>query len=561
MLSRNLLVASVVVLLATTASTAPVEEKERDESEVEAEEGEEELSEEEEDDDDSKSQDMNEGTGVQQATTVSRHPGQKNNGDGAVQSGSDSSSSSSAASGVHGDDGRGPSSHSSEPSSHDTTSSLEAGFPGASDPVPGHHDSAGHAGGDAAFGHSAGHGQPGPPASDPHAGVSQPDPNGETMRDGPQTQAPGAEPVGMEPPETEDNGNGNKHLAGGAVTGQAGPDHFREEPIQTDPTGAIDSFGSSQLDLTGVVDPSSADFILGLMGGMDAFGPDAHTDALGPPEPSGQDQAGQERPRPDHTGLDHSALDYWPDGPGPSSSSTGAAEHIQIGFPADTTDVAFLAEISHTEHSILDRPGGMDMASADAPETNGNGRHKPHKPVTQTQQEDAPSPQLDSLGLTDQQTAAADALATGEPHGVASQRDQTGAETAAGESVTSAHIQVEVTALGDVYGSRPPGTMGAVTDGQPRVTDMPPDGSHGFTGMFHGAFTQTEHPVTDSPHGAFDHTGVVDAVTADLQGTVGVSSQPGVTEQTLPAVSAGEQYNTSGQGPQGAENVELEDTC
>lgn len=51
----------------------------------------------------------------------------------------------------------------------------------------------------------------------------------------------------------------------------------------------------------------------------------------------------------------------------------------------------------------------------------------------------------------------------------------------------------------------------------------------------HSVFIQTNSPVT-----------------ADAQGsTLQASSHPGVTEQTQHAVSAAEQYNPSGQGPEG----------
>ncbi|KAL4629865.1 hypothetical protein GN956_G16709 [Arapaima gigas] len=73
-MSRNLLVLSAVMFLATSVSAAPVEENEVEETEVEPEEGEEELSEE-EDDDDSKSQDLNMGAGVQLSSTASKDQG------------------------------------------------------------------------------------------------------------------------------------------------------------------------------------------------------------------------------------------------------------------------------------------------------------------------------------------------------------------------------------------------------------------------------------------------------------------------------------------------------
>ncbi|XP_076850151.1 uncharacterized protein LOC143499405 [Brachyhypopomus gauderio] len=82
MLSRSLLFASLAIaFLATTTSAAPVEDKEPDENDFETEEAEEELSEEEE-----------AGAGGQQATVVSKGPGQKLNGDSPAQTASVGSS-------------------------------------------------------------------------------------------------------------------------------------------------------------------------------------------------------------------------------------------------------------------------------------------------------------------------------------------------------------------------------------------------------------------------------------------------------------------------------------
>ncbi|TRY91263.1 hypothetical protein DNTS_035667 [Danionella cerebrum] len=75
MLSRNLVLASVLlVFLVCSASPAPVEDKEPEENDFETEEAEEELSEEEEDDDDSRGQHMK-GAGSQQATAAPKGSG------------------------------------------------------------------------------------------------------------------------------------------------------------------------------------------------------------------------------------------------------------------------------------------------------------------------------------------------------------------------------------------------------------------------------------------------------------------------------------------------------
>ncbi|XP_031442555.2 uncharacterized protein LOC116225091 [Clupea harengus] len=242
MLSRNLLIASAVVFLATTVSTAPVEEKEPEETEVETDDGEEEVSEEDaDDDDDSRSQDLNKGTGAQHATTVSKDQGatprpgifvgessngQKQTADGAAHLGQDALISSSAAGGVHGDTGSDPHSHSSDPSSHvstvngggstsetDTAETLEVDTPelypvmssgpgdhgssvsqvhADSHPSTMSHDSASSGRGDSVSVHSQDH--------------SQSDPAGDPFRDSSQIEAPGSSLVGSEVPETENNG-------------------------------------------------------------------------------------------------------------------------------------------------------------------------------------------------------------------------------------------------------------------------------------------------------------------------------------------------------------------
>ncbi|XP_049331595.1 spidroin-2 isoform X4 [Astyanax mexicanus] len=138
MLSRNLIIASVaVVILATTVSTAPVEDKEPEENDFEAEEGEEELSEEED------------GAGAQQATVVPKGPGvtalpgtslvgqspngQKLNGEGAAQasfgssSGSSAAASSAAVDDINGNNGKDTQALPSGSSYHDSSVSGHGG--------------------------------------------------------------------------------------------------------------------------------------------------------------------------------------------------------------------------------------------------------------------------------------------------------------------------------------------------------------------------------------------------------------------------------------------------
>ncbi|XP_041931735.1 uncharacterized protein si:ch211-80h18.1 isoform X3 [Alosa sapidissima] len=697
MLSRNLLIASAVVFLATTVSTAPVEEKEPEDTEVETEDGEEEVSEEDADDDDDSSQDLNKGTGAQHATTVSKdlgatpHPGmsagessngQKHTADSAAHSGQDASSSSSAAGGFNGESGRDPHTISSDPGTHASTvnggsSTSEAGAAGAEEHgisvsqvhADSHtssvsHDSSSSARGDSVAVHSHEHSHPDPAESDPHLGESQVGGHGDPFRDPSQIEAPGSSSAGAEVPETENNGNGHKHLVGGPVAEQTDVDHFIEGTTQIDSTGGVDAFGGSHGELTGIVDQANADFFIDLMGGMvDAYGPDAHVDTLGmlsvltespsetipkcliteavsadhmgftfpldptavgldpgqpssssrapdappagsldpssfdhhSPDLSGADHSAVDHTRFDHVSVDHAGLDYWPDALAHTHVDAGTADHIHSnsGFTADATDPALPSDIMlHADHSIIDYPeGGADTTSTDTAHSNGNGRHRP---VTEPLRGDHPGFDIhhDSSSTVHQPITAADAPDTGERHGVVSPLDTTagtfegidhthgpqtdmaggpsdagtqviGADAAGGEPVTNVHIQVEATAMGAIYGSSPPDTVGheGVTDAQARFTDSQSGPRHSFTDMVdsHSLLTETDAPVTEHAHGVLDHTGVMDSVTAGPQGTVGGSSQPGVTEQTQAAVSAGEQYNTSGQGPE--ENVELEDTC
>ncbi|AWP21189.1 Hypothetical protein SMAX5B_003192 [Scophthalmus maximus] len=65
---------------------------------------------------------------------------------------------------------------------------------------------------------------------------------------------------------------------------------------------------------------------------------------------------------------------------------------------------------------------------------------------------------------------------------------------------------------------------------------------------------------TDLVTVATDFT-VTDTVSADPTGSPAETSHPAVTDHTQAAGSVTEQYNPSGQGPEGAENVELEDSC
>uniref|UniRef100_A0A3B4DHE1 Uncharacterized protein n=1 Tax=Pygocentrus nattereri TaxID=42514 RepID=A0A3B4DHE1_PYGNA len=462
------------------------------------------------------------------------------------------------------------------------------------------------------------------------------------VHEGSQIEAPGSESVG-EMPETEKNGNGHKQLTNGLDNGHTGGlDHFMEGTTQIDLTGGFDAFGSSShLEITGMIDQSSHDFLIGLMGGMgDSFAPHPYTDAIGMPSdrtatPSdvmptclitgaisadhmglafqvestaagldpGQPASSSSAPDtpPDPSGPDHSSA-----GTGPDSSvpSTGTSDNgAQFSSPGDMTGAAAAFEMmSHSDPTFTDYMEGADYNGnndnngADSPHTNGNGRHRP---VVDIHRGDPPGTDIhiDTSSPNHQVVPTETQHTAGEQYGLATQTDTagtldikdptlspfakitdgavTGAGTQtdvaglAGEPVTIGHIPMDMTAMGDaVYSSSPPGTIGydgrGVTEGISNNTaDTVPEAGRGFADVSrsHNSVVQTEVPVTGGPAGASTQTDAMGTATSEPQGTLGGPSQLGATEQIQPAVSAGEQYHTSGQGPEGAENVELEDTC
>ncbi|KAM6903284.1 uncharacterized protein PEZ65_018126 [Lycodopsis pacificus] len=113
-----------------------------------------------------------------------------------------------------------------------------------------------------------------------------------------------------------------------------------------------------------------------------------------------------------------------------------------------------------------------------------------------------------------------------------------------------------------------------VTESPPTVlhTDTLPSASHGYsqTDLVTMATDSTGRVIgkLHPPTWLTDRSEVkpvvkllVFVVSADPTGTPFDSSHPAVTDHTEMAGSVTEQYNPSGQGPEGAENVELEDTC
>ncbi|XP_053348869.1 uncharacterized protein si:ch211-80h18.1 isoform X2 [Clarias gariepinus] len=605
MLSRNILIASVAfVFLVTAVAAAPVEDKEPEENDFEAEEGEEELSEEEEDDDDSKGQHMK-GAGAQQATMVPKGPGvtvlpgtsvvgeppngPKVNGVGAAQTSLGSSSGSlSTGTGTEGSNGR-------------DSQTLPSSSQGAVLSVAGHGSSGSKvpAAADTAFLDNVSHGSSGQVSlihvsglmTSEHTsgsafvsseiqsqtevwseatttdGSTHDNAEIQTVHIGSQIEAPGLESV-LENTETESNGNGHKQLMNGQETGHPGMNNFMEGTTQIDSTDGFDSFGSN-LEMTGIMDHSSHDFLIGLMGGIgDGFAPDTYTDTI------------------DHMGL---AFQVKTTGAGLDPglpaiiSSARPAPDSAGNEPAASTSVLFDNAAQYS--SPADITEGADKNGADSSNINGNGRLRPvpdihkgdppgtgiylyssehHGLITHTDTAgtlDLKDPTISPISEIPSETAV-----TLHAVSMGMQTDVTAGLV--GGPVTNGQRRIDVTIMQDaIYSSVPPGTLGyestGVTEGISNHTDSLIETRVGFTdaAQTQSSVIQTELIVTGDPARVSSQTDATGTAVAEPHGTLRGLNQPGATEQTQPAVSAGEQYHTSGQGPEGAENVELEDTC
>ncbi|XP_003459707.3 uncharacterized protein si:ch211-80h18.1 isoform X1 [Oreochromis niloticus] len=458
MLPANLLIMSMAVFLTTAVSTAPLEEKELEEVEVEAtEEGE--VSEEEEDDDDSKSQDKIEGAFGRQRTTTATVVVVGAAGGSGVSSGiQDLSASSGQTAG-----GR----------THEGTAGSSAGSAAAeiSDVST-------------ALIHSAG--------AKHSTALSHTETNGSA----------GA--------GSETNSNGQKLLNGGGGGGVGS---------QTDAVGFFQG-EVSHLGFTESIEPSSHDFLLGLMGG-DAFSSDGHVNIPGnmtaPPhlESSGVTVT----PHADQNSLNSPAdlvhhSDTTVDQPGPDQTflSSGLDQSLPSSVSGSSHSAGSVSSSSTHIEALRDPKDAADSANTD-----GNGR--------QTLLTDTNGAETEKLiSLSDLYT------------------DLTGGA----ESVTRVNVNLTVSGLG----------FGHDVTESPSIMDQTASVD----------VTQTHNPVS----GVHPHTDLV-TMTADFSGTDTVatdhtgkllnSSLPAVTDHTQMAGSVTEQYNPSGQGPEGAENVELEDTC
>ncbi|KAJ8273380.1 hypothetical protein GJAV_G00100950 [Gymnothorax javanicus] len=212
---------------------------------------------------------------------------------------------------------------------------------------------------------------------------------------------------------------------------------------------------------------------------------------------------------------------------------------------SSATHEAVVSPMSHTDNFFVDYPeGSVDVPSTDSATANGNGNGR-QRPVTMTHQ------------TGDQLVTDIHHDMTVDPHGIDSLLHSTvltgGVEAHSiipqtdvldrgMESVTSSHIQADITGLDDV----------AMTGGHTNTTDSVNLG---------GGHTETSVPVTGDTLNTMTQTDMMDMVTADPQGVHKGLSQTGITPLAQHAASAAEQYVTSGQGPEGTENVELEDSC
>ncbi|XP_016519673.1 apomucin isoform X3 [Poecilia formosa] len=398
MLPPNLLIVSIVILLATTASTAPVEEKEVEEVETEATEMlEGELSEEEEDDDDdSKSQDNIDGA---QQTTVSAAAA----GGSAISSNIQHMSVSSGQSpetGSHVGAAGSSTGHGGDLSSVD----LAAGHPSSSSGSavsPGSEGSTGSAAsigsaGSAGFVDSAGSaGSPGSVGSMGFAGSV----------DSAGSVDLGGSPGSVGSAAILDSGGSPGSVAAeisGVSAGQTHPAGSERlpSPSKTDMNGpgGIDSEnngngqkllnggggGAGVSSQTGIVDPSSHDFLLNLMGGglVDPFSTDgllnipAHLTA--PPHhdfsgtgvtaapPGGQNIPGS--PAGNSSYLAVGRVDQ--SGAGGTSLTSGSDQSLARPFPGSSHSA-----VSST--SLIDNGNGdhqQQTNGEESPDNNGNGR-------------------------------------------------------------------------------------------------------------------------------------------------------------------------------------------
>ncbi|XP_056877038.1 PE-PGRS family protein PE_PGRS30 isoform X2 [Takifugu flavidus] len=304
---------------------------------------------------------------------------------------------------------------------------------------------------------------------------------------------------GVSAAQTHPAGNGVKLLNGGG-----GADSHAGLPVVTSlsPSGAPSSIGAglSHLDFTGNNHHSSHDFLLGLMGHMT---PSTYLDSSAiisgvSAAPSINDASGVGLDSPGHPNSAHKPGQVAPD----------STHHSDISAHLSGPDGS-----SGPEQSLASAVSGSSPSAdgVDSVDTNGNSRQ---------------TLLTDTMAATDSVLDLQTQLPS----------DPTGGA----ESVTRLHGDITASGLGrDVTES--PVLLKTVAGDS--FTHAPQTGVYYHTNLVTMASDSTR-PDTVSPTGAsldYSHQAVTDH------------------RQTAGPVTG--QYNPSGQGPEGAENVELEDTC
>uniref|UniRef100_A0A3P9I912 Uncharacterized protein n=1 Tax=Oryzias latipes TaxID=8090 RepID=A0A3P9I912_ORYLA len=223
-------------------------------------------------------------------------------------------------------------------------------------------------------------------------------------------------------------------------------------------------------------------------------------------------------------------------GPGDSSPGSGPDQTLSN----DRLGPDGFSFVSGPDHSLLRPASGSSLSAAGLTSSLDNGAFR-------EQTEEAESADNNGNGrqilLTDTNGAVTDRAATSSDLG-SLRTDLTGG---AAESVTRLHSP------------DPASTMEPARD----VT-----ATESLLGGLHTESAVGVAHTLSGVSGIYSHTDFITVTadfigrsTADPTGTPFDSSHPVVTDHTQMAGSVTEQYNPSGQGPEGAENVELEDTC
>ncbi|XP_078031808.1 uncharacterized protein LOC117262996 isoform X17 [Epinephelus lanceolatus] len=333
--------------------------------------------------------------------------------------------------------------------------------------------------------------------------------------------ASGGQPAGGGTPD----GTAGSSTAAGGPSGSAGSRPTGSEGVDSDSngngqkllnggggggadsqTGVLGSFGVSHLDYTGPIDASSHDFLLSLMGGGVPFTPGVHVNAPGDMTPPTQ--------------LDPTVM---------SSGVTAAPD-----LPADP--------VHHSDISIdQSGPDSTSLISG------------PHQSLYSSVSGSAHSTTQEDAAASSSSSSSSSSLSHSE-----TQREQTGngrqtllldsnadvmmMSAGGAESVTGLYIDLTASGLGLGHD---------VTESSPVVLHTETHTLQTVSGGYSN--TDLVTMATDSM--------VTDRVSADPTWMPLDSSHPAVTDHNQTAGSVTEQYNPSGQGPEGAENVELEDTC